>query len=206
MVCHHPMHILNPSFVLLFTLGYNKGGKYLEFCMSYSDETWYVGSSKLKYYPCALLSQMCIFNTSFAYLFWLAYSKKGKPLKLSMATVTKLNWYSMWEVVDSGITQVSRCHWMCIVNFSFAYVNTSYLYSDWLITKKVNLQSASWHSQKVAHTVYSVNIENAWAKNCKILVSYALHTYSHAVRNHLMSFSLVHHLHFVAEHCRSIIN
>ena len=44
--------------------------------MGYSDETWYVGSSGHKYYVCC--HQMCISNTSFAYLFWLANNKQDK--------------------------------------------------------------------------------------------------------------------------------
>ena len=53
----------------LFSLGYNKKGKHPEFCLSYSDKTRYVSSSVLKYYPGALSSQICIFDTLFIYLF-----------------------------------------------------------------------------------------------------------------------------------------
>ena len=69
----------------------------------------------------------------------------------------------MWvvQVVDSIITHV-LCHLlMCILNFSFAYLNTSFACSDWLITKKANLhlqcKSTSWHSPKAAQCkLYSV--------------------------------------------------
>ena len=43
-VCRHPMHMFNTSFAYLFWLANNKKVKYVEFCMDYIDETWYVGS------------------------------------------------------------------------------------------------------------------------------------------------------------------
>ena len=46
--------------------------------MGYIDETWYVGSEGHKYYPVVCRHQMHIFNTSYAYLFWLANNKKKK--------------------------------------------------------------------------------------------------------------------------------
>ena len=46
--------------------------------MGYSDETWYVGRSALKYYPCVLFLSMRILITSFAYFFWLANNNKVK--------------------------------------------------------------------------------------------------------------------------------
>ena len=55
-VCHHWMRTLNISFAYLFWLANIKKGKYLEFCMGYNDETWYVGSDGHKYYQHDLLS------------------------------------------------------------------------------------------------------------------------------------------------------
>ena len=55
-VCCYQMRIFNTSFAYLFWLGNNKKGKYPEFCMGYSDETWYVGSSGQKYYQHGLSS------------------------------------------------------------------------------------------------------------------------------------------------------
>ena len=49
-VCHHRMRILNSSFAYLFWLANNKKGKYQEFCIDYTDETWYVGSGWHRYY------------------------------------------------------------------------------------------------------------------------------------------------------------
>ena len=69
------MRISSTSFAYLFWLANNKKCKYQEFCMSYSEETWYVGRSGLKYYPCVLLLPMLILSTSFTYLFWLANNK-----------------------------------------------------------------------------------------------------------------------------------
>ena len=51
LVCHHQMCIFDTSFAYLFWLADNKTGKYPEFSMGYSDETWYEGSSEQKYYP-----------------------------------------------------------------------------------------------------------------------------------------------------------
>ena len=56
MGCHHQMCIFNTSFAYLFLLANNKKGKYSEFCIGYSDETWYVGSGGQKYYPRCLWS------------------------------------------------------------------------------------------------------------------------------------------------------
>ena len=55
-VFHHRMHIFNTSFAYLFWMANNSKGKYSEFCMDYSEETWYVGSGGQKYYPRGLLS------------------------------------------------------------------------------------------------------------------------------------------------------
>ena len=52
--------------------------------MDYSDETLYVGSSGLKYYPCVLLLSMRIWSTLFGYLFWLATNKKCKYQEFCM--------------------------------------------------------------------------------------------------------------------------
>ena len=80
----HQMRIFNSWFAYLFLLANNNKGKYPEFYMGYSDETWYVGSSALKYYPCVLLLSMRILSTSFAYLFWLANNNKVKYLEFYM--------------------------------------------------------------------------------------------------------------------------
>ena len=55
-VCHYWMCIFNTSLAYLFWLANNKKVKYPEFCMSYIDETWYVGSEGHKYYPSGLSS------------------------------------------------------------------------------------------------------------------------------------------------------
>ena len=49
-VCLHQMCIFNTSSACLFSLANNKKGNYPEFCMCYSDETWYVGCGGHKYY------------------------------------------------------------------------------------------------------------------------------------------------------------
>ena len=72
-VCRHQIHILNSSFAYLFWLANNNKGKYPEFYVGYSDETWYVSRNALKYYQCVVLLSMRILSTSFA------YSAKGGP-------------------------------------------------------------------------------------------------------------------------------
>ena len=65
-VCCHQIHI-NSSFAYLFRLADNNNNNKVnnpEFCMGYSDETWFVDSSALKYYPCVLLLLLiCILST-----------------------------------------------------------------------------------------------------------------------------------------------
>ena len=70
------MRILSTSFACLFWWANNKNCKYPEFCMGYSDETWYVGHGRHSYYPVVCHQQICVFNISFAYLFWLANKKR----------------------------------------------------------------------------------------------------------------------------------
>ena len=43
--------------------------------MGYSNETWYVGSDGHSTSHVVCLHQMRTFDTSFSYLFWLAYNK-----------------------------------------------------------------------------------------------------------------------------------
>ena len=62
-----PMCLSSPNAHV--NIAHNKKGKYQEFCMGYSDKTWYVGSSGLKCYSCVLLLWMRILSTSYAYLF-----------------------------------------------------------------------------------------------------------------------------------------
>ena len=42
-VCGHQMSIFNASFAHMLWLA-NKKGNYPEFCLSYTDETWYIGT------------------------------------------------------------------------------------------------------------------------------------------------------------------
>ena len=67
-VCCHRMRIFNTSFAYLFWLANNKKVKYSEFCMVYTDETWYVGSDEHKYYPCDLSS----LNAHIQYLIYIS--------------------------------------------------------------------------------------------------------------------------------------
>ena len=70
------------SFSYLFWLANNKKDRNPEFCMSYSDETWYVGSEGHSYYPrvCRYrMHNMRIYNTHLH----ICYNKKGKPQSTS---------------------------------------------------------------------------------------------------------------------------
>ena len=78
MVCCHQMCIFNTSFAYLFWLANYKKDKYPEFCMGYSDETWYVVVVGRNITNMVWHHQMHIFDTSFAYLFWVANNNKGK--------------------------------------------------------------------------------------------------------------------------------
>ena len=60
--------------------------------MGYIDETWYVGRDGHKYSRAVCRHQMHIFNTSFAYLFWLANNKKVKYPEFCMEYIDE-TWY-----------------------------------------------------------------------------------------------------------------
>ena len=78
---------------------------------------------------------MCIFNASFAYLFWLANNKKSNIQSSVWATLMKL---SMWVVMGTSTTHVVCHHQMRIFNTSFAYL-------FWLAyNQKINIQSSEW--------------------------------------------------------------
>ena len=61
---YYPRGLLSPNvhiwylicIIYLFRLANNKKVKYLELCIGYIDETWYVASDGHKYYLCDLLS------------------------------------------------------------------------------------------------------------------------------------------------------
>ena len=63
--------------------------------------------------------QMRIFNTSFAYLFWLANNKKLNIQSSVWATLMKPG---MWVVMGASTTHVVCFHQMRIFNTSFAYL------------------------------------------------------------------------------------
>ena len=91
---------------------------------------------------------MRIFNTSFAYLFWLANNNKGKYSELCTGYIDE-TWY-----VGSGGYKNSP--WVPVITectYLIPHLHICY--------KKANLQSTSWHSPKAAHTVHSVNIASA---------------------------------------------
>ena len=113
-VYHRLMCII--SFEYLFWLTNNKKGKYPEFCMGYSDETWYVGSGVHKYYPHGLSSNLIPDLHVYSDLL---ITKKANIQSSVWATVTKLG---MSVVVDRSTTKVVCHHQMRIFNTSFAYL------------------------------------------------------------------------------------
>ena len=98
--------------------------------------------------------RMRLFNTSFAYLFWLANNKKKKKKKGAniqssvWATVTRLG---MWVVVGISITHVY---------LSLPNVHIWYLICISVIKRQISRPLLDT-LPKAAHTVYSVNIASA---------------------------------------------
>ena len=86
-------------------------GTLMKLCM------WVVMSTSTSHEVCR--HQVRIFNTSFAYLFCLAYNKKSNIQSSVWATLMKLG---MWVVMGTRITNVVCHHEMCIFNTSFAYL------------------------------------------------------------------------------------
>ena len=79
--------------------------------------------------------QMCIFNTLFAYLFWLANNKKKSKypeLCMGYRDETKLG---MWVVVGRRWSFITECIYL---------IPHLHICSDWLITTKANIQSSVW--------------------------------------------------------------
>ena len=117
-VCLHRMCIFKTSFAYLFWLANNKKVRYPELRMGYIDETWYVGSDGTSSIHMVCRHQMRIFNTSFAYLFWLA-NKKSNIQNSVWATLMKLG---TWVVMGTSTTHVVCRHQMRIFNTLFAYL------------------------------------------------------------------------------------
>ena len=119
--------------------------------MGYSDETWYVGSSGFKYYPCVLLS-MHILSTSFAYSDWLITINANIP-----SPVWAIQWQNLWSI----------CCWeKCLFNVSFAYL-------FWLANNKkckypefcIGYSDKTWYVGSVEQKCYlrsSLLIFNPW--------------------------------------------
>ena len=94
---------------------------------------WVVGGISTTHVVCR--HQMCIFNTSLTYLFWLANNKKVKYPEFCMGYIDET-----WYVGTDGHKYYS-CRLSSpnghIFNFSFAYL-------FWLANKKLNIQSSVW--------------------------------------------------------------
>ena len=69
-VCHHQMHIFNTTFAYLFLLANNKKGNIQRFVWATVMKLgmWVVVGTSITHQVCG--HQMCIFNTSFAYMLW----------------------------------------------------------------------------------------------------------------------------------------
>ena len=92
-VCRHQMRISNTSFAYLFWLANNKKVKYIQssiWATLMELGMWVVmGTSTTHVLFCY---RMRIFNTSFAYLFWLANNKKIKYPEFCMGYIDG-TWY-----------------------------------------------------------------------------------------------------------------
>ena len=121
-VCHHRCTYFNTLIAYLFWLANNKKGKYPEFCMGYSDETWYVGSSGHKYYPqwSVVTKCVCLIGLPHLHIYsdWLI-TKKANIQSSVWATVMKPG---MWVVVGRSTTNMVCHHQMRLFNTSFAYL------------------------------------------------------------------------------------
>ena len=125
--------------------------------MDYIDETRYVGSDghKYMYTHVVCFYRMHIFNTSLAFLFWLANNKKIKYTEFCMGYCDKT-----WYVSSDGHKYYPR-------GLSSPNVHIWYLiYMSVLIAynkKKSNIISRALldTSPKAGHAVYSVNIASA---------------------------------------------
>ena len=81
--------------------------------------------------------QMCIFNTSFAYLFWLANNKKVKYSEFCMGYMDET-----WYVGSGGHKYYPRG--LSSPNAHIWYLICIIICSDWLITKGSNVQCFVW--------------------------------------------------------------
>ena len=117
-VCCHWMCIFNASFAYLFWLANNKKSNIQSFVLATLMKLgmWVVMGTSTTHV--VYLHQMCIFNTSFACLFWLANNKKSDIQSSVWATLMKPG---MWPM-GTTTTHVVCCHQMCIFNTSFAYL------------------------------------------------------------------------------------
>ena len=79
---------------------------------------------------------MRIFNTSFAYLFWLANNKKVKYPEFYMGYIDE-TWY-----VGSDGHKYYTCG-LVVTNCAYLIPHL-HICSDWLITKKSNIQNSIW--------------------------------------------------------------
>ena len=119
-VCRHRMHIFNTSFAYLFWLANNKKKSNIQssiWTTWMKRGMWVVMGTGTTHVVCR--HQMRIFNTSFAYLFWLANNKNINIQSSVWATLMKLG---MWVVMGTSTTHVVCCHQMRVFDNSFAYL------------------------------------------------------------------------------------
>ena len=88
-------------------------------------KTWCVGSDRHKCYPRGL-SSLCILNSSFAYLLWLANNKKGKYQEFCMDYSDKTLY-----VGSSGLKYNP-----CVLLLLMRLLSTSFAYLFWLANNK----------------------------------------------------------------------
>ena len=97
-------------------------------------KTWYVISARDKCYPRGLLSLNAHYQIPNLHIcsHWL---KKYNIQSSLWATMLKLG---MWVVLDTIISHGICCCWWTYI------LSTSLVYSDWVITTKLNIQNSIW--------------------------------------------------------------
>ena len=115
----HWMRIFNTSFPYLFRLANNKKSNFQSSVWDTLMKLgmWVVMATSTTHVVCC--HQIRLFNTSFAYLFWLANNKKSNIQSSVWPTLRKLG---MWVVIGTSTTHVVCRHQMLIFNTSFAYL------------------------------------------------------------------------------------
>ena len=126
---------LLPHLHILFWLANNSKGKYSEFCLATVTKLgmWVVVGRSTTHMVCG--HWMHIFNTSFAYLFWLAYKKNISRVLYGLQWWNVRGiWVVVWYKNTPCVPVITKCAYL-IPHLQICH-------------KKANIQSTSCHSSK----------------------------------------------------------